>query len=70
MGNLTLSRTGLTYRTARVHQVPWEQVVDAVLHEGMLHIVLASGKSVLRPLATENAFLLLDLIPELRARYG
>ena len=70
MANLTLSQAGITYRETRTRHVPWSTVVDAVLQDGNVHVLLASGKPIARPLSLDNAFLLADLIPELRARWG
>jgi Zn-dependent protease with chaperone function len=70
VGNLTLSTAGITFRVARTQQVPWDQVVDAGLEAGTVHIHRAKGTAITTPLGAENAFLLVDLVPELRARYG
>ena len=70
VGNLTLSKGGITFRVVRRTQVPWNQVDDIVIQRSAVHLVLTNGATVERSLSTDHAFLLVDLIPELRARYG
>ena len=70
VGSLRLSRSGITYKATRTRHAPWRDVVDAFLEDGVVHVFGPAGPPVTVPLDAENAFVLMDLIPELRVRFG
>lgn len=70
VGPLTLARAGITSKPTGRQQVPWARIHDAVIDGGNIRILLADGKSADLAVDVDNAFVLEDLVPELRARYA
>jgi Zn-dependent protease with chaperone function len=70
VGGLTLSKRGVSGKATGGQEVPWAELVDAVVDGAIVRLRRVSGKPIKLKHGADNVFLLEDLIPELRARFG
>jgi hypothetical protein len=69
-GPATLTKEGIASRRTGGKVVPWRDTRNVTFVGDAINIHRTEGKPILIARKTDNAFVLEDLVPELRARFG